>query len=317
MAMTRPSGFSLTHTGSDKLTKEDIAREFGQIKERLTVEFKSESEKLASLLLTLEEFSQFELGRFLIKNKSLSGYWTWYIILGFRNNAITSPVEKFFVEQAPAVLATQHRFAIFQSLLIKHIKSNSVVCSLPCGMMADLLTLTLPKNVKEVRFVGIDLDSTVFELAKALAKQLNVRNSYEFFKKDAWDLNIENELDIITSNGLNIYEKDDSKVVALYKGMYRALKTNGHLICSALTPPPMMTTNCEWDMEQINKEDLATAGALMKTILQATWSNFRSSEKTCEQLREAGFENIEIVWDKQKMFPTFSAQKLPRPSTSS
>lgn len=313
MAITRPSGFSLTHTGSDKLTKEDIARELEQIKERLTAEFESDSEKLTSLLQTLEEFSQFELGRFLIKNKSLSGYWTWYIILGFRNNTITSPVEKFFLEKAPVILATQQRFAIFQSLLMKHIKSNSVVCSLPCGMMADLLTLNLPEGVKQVRFVGIDLDSTVFDLAKALAKQLNVRNSCEFFTKDAWDLNIENEFDVITSNGLNIYEKDDSKVVALYKGMYRALKTNGHLICSALTPPPTMAQHCEWDMEQINKEDLATAATLMKTILQATWSNFRSSEKTCDQLREAGFGNIEIVWDKQKMFPTFSAQKLPIP----
>lgn len=235
MAITRAS---LTHSGVDSLSKEEITGEFNQIKERLTKEFRNDSTKLAFLLDTLEELSKFELGRFLIKNKSLSGYWTWYIILGFKNYPITSPLERFLVEKAPTILATQQRFVIFQSLLTQHIQSHSVVCSLPCGMMADLLTLNLPEHVSEIRLVGIDLDAAVFDLAKALAKQLNVRNKYEFFKKDAWDLNIEKEFDIITSNGLNIYEKDDSKVVALYRGMYRALKDHGHLICSALTPPP-------------------------------------------------------------------------------
>jgi len=310
---TARSEASLTHTGSDKLAREEISQEFDRIKVRLTKEFINDSDKLTTLLQMLEELSSFELGRFLIKNKSLSGYWTWYVILGFKNHNITSPLEKFLLEQAPAILATQQRFSIFQSLLMKHIQSNSVVCSLPCGMMADLLTLNLPETISEVRFVGIDLDSTVFDLAKALAKQLSVRTHCEFFKKDAWNLNTENEFDVITSNGLNIYESDDSKVVALYKGMYRALKNNGHLICSALTPPPTFTMNSEWNMDEINKINLATSVTLMKTILEATWSNFRSSEKTCEQLREAGFEHIEIHWDTQKMFPTFSAQKIAGP----
>lgn len=301
---------SLTHKGYDLLGKEEISCEFNQIKERLTTEFKNDTEKLALLLQILEELSQFELGRFLIKNKSLSGYWTWYIILGFQNQLITSPLEKFIVTKAPTVLATQQRFAIFQSLLIKHIHSHSSVCSIPCGMMADLLTLNLPQNIQEVRLVGIDLDSAVFELAKALAKKLNVRHHYEFFKKDAWHLNIEEQFDVITSNGLNIYEKDDSKVIALYREMYLALKNQGHFICSALTLPPTLTHQCEWDMRKINSTDLATASLLFKNILQTTWANFRSSEKTCQQLQEAGFKNIEIIWDKQRMFPTFLAQKI-------
>jgi SAM-dependent methyltransferase len=176
-------------------------------------------------------------------------------------------------------------------------------------MMADLLTLNIPGKINEVRFVGIDLDATVFDLAKALAKQLKVRASCEFFQQDAWDLNVKEKFDLITTNGLNIYEKDDSRVVALYRGMWNALKNQGRLICSALTPPPILTAECEWDMHKINKNDLETSMAIFKIILGATWSNFRSSAKTCEQLREAGFDNIEIYWDQQKMFPTFLAQK--------
>lgn len=313
MSQTRLISKSLTHTGTDKLTKADIANEFGQIKDRLSANFSSEPAKLTALLNTLDELAEFELGRFLIKHKSISGYWTWYIILGFKNTTITSPVEKHLLEKAPIILATQQRFAIFKSLLEQHIQSNSVVCSIPCGMMADLFTLDIPGEIRDVRFVGIDLDTAVFDLAKSLAQQLNVRNRYEFYSKDAWELDIENQFDIVTSNGLNIYEKDDSKVVSLYKGIHRALKNNGRFICSALTPPPVMTTNCEWDMSQVNMDDLATSAMIMKTILNATFSNFRSSELTCAQLQEAGFDNIEIHWDKQKMFPTFLAQKVSKP----
>lgn len=309
MQEMKDNTLSLTHSGSDKLSKEEIADELHLIKARLEAEFADNPNKLTQVLETVEALSEFELGRFLIKNKSLSGYWTWYVILGFNNHSISSPIEKYLVEKAPAILATRERFTIFQTLLSKYIKSNSVVCSLPCGLMVDLLTLKLPQEVKEVRFVGIDLDAVVFDLAKNLAKELRVQTHCEFFHKDAWNLNIQNQFDLITSNGLNIYESDDSKVVSLYRGMYDALKNQGHLICSALTPPPTATTVSEWNMDKINKKDLETATTIFKTILQATWSNFRSSDKTCEQLREAGFTNIEIYWDTQRMFPTFLAQK--------
>lgn len=294
---------SLTHTGSDHLTNAEIAGEFKKIKERLTNEFSNDPEKLSSLLALLTELSTFELGRFLIQNKSLSGYWTWYVINDYKNHAINSPLEKFFVEKVPVVIATQDRFAIFQSLLKKYIKSNNIVCSIPCGMMADLLTLNLAPTITNVRFIGIDLDDNVFSLATVLATKLNIPQQYEFQQKNAWELNVKNVFDIITSNGLNIYEKDDNRVVALYRNMHSALKEQGYLICSALTPPS------EWEMGQINQQDLATAATLMKTVLNTSWANFRESEKTRAQLRDAGFNNIEIVWDKQKMFPTFLAQR--------
>lgn len=309
MKETKDKITSLTHSGTDKLSKQEIATELNQIKERLSAEFNGNPDKLNQLLETLDALSEFELGRFLIKNKSLSGYWTWYVIQGFNNSSISSPIEKYLVEKAPAILATRERFNIFQTLLSKHIKSNSVVCSLPCGMMADLLTLQLPQGVTEVRFVGIDLDAAVFDLARELAKELKVQTHCEFFHKDAWNLNIHNQFDLITSNGLNLYESDDNKVVALYRGIFNALKNQGYFICSALTSPPTPTTVSEWDMDRINKADLETSATIFKTILQATWSNFRSSEKTCDQLHEAGFNNVEIFWDTQKMFPTFLAHK--------
>jgi len=301
---------SLTHASQNKLTKEQITQEVEKIRVRLLSQFQSEPDKLDSLLKILDDLSEFELGRFLIKNKgALSGYWTWYIILGFNNSKVTSTLEKFILEKSPVALATRERFNIFQELLAKHIKSNSTVCSVPCGMMADLLTLNLSAQIQEVRFVGIDIDKAVFDLAKDLSKQLRVDHRCDFFYKDAWNLDFENEFDIITTNGLNIYEKEDSRVVALYRGFYNALKVNGKLICSALTCPPMEEKESEYDLSQIDKANSLATAEIFRTILEATWANFRSSEKTCSQLKEAGFENIEIHWDTQKMFPTFIAEK--------
>lgn len=301
---------SHTHSGSEKPSKSEISEQMETIKARLSQEFNSEPEKLATLLKMLSDLSEFELGRFLIKNKgALSGYWTWYCILGFNASQIKSPLERFLLEKAPAILATRERFSIFQTLLLKNIHTNSVVCSLPCGMMADLLGLKLPGSVGELRFVGIDLDATVFQLAQGLAKELGCTVPCTFFQKNAWELEFKNEFDLITTNGLNIYEKDDSRVVALYRGLYQALKAGGKLICSALTPPPQATEQCEWDFSRIDKSNLEVSATLFRAVLQATWSNFRTSEKTCVQLAEAGFEKIEIYWDSRKMFPTFCAQK--------
>jgi cyclopropane fatty-acyl-phospholipid synthase-like methyltransferase len=310
MASNRDDGLSLTHTSSDKLTKHEVANEIEFIKSRLSRQFSSDNEKRDELLKILDVLSEFELGRFLIKNKgALSGYWTWYIILGFHQHIVASPLERFILEKVPTILATQERFQIFQMLLAKHIQSNSTVCSIPCGTMADLLTLKLGDAVTEVRFVGIDLDTAAFELAKDLAKQMKSRSHCEFFKKDAWNLEIKNEFDVITTNGLNIYEKEDSRVVALYRGLFDALKSNGKLICSALTYPPIPDVESEWELSKIDSHDLQTASTLFKIILEATWANFRTSQKTCSQLQEAGFEDVEIHWDSRKIFPTFSARK--------
>lgn len=298
---------SHTHIGPDRVSKAEITQELHEIKNRLIMQFKSDELKM--LLGFLDDLVEFELGRFLIKNKSLSGYWTWYIISGLNRHSVTSTIEKFILEKSPAMLATRERFNIFQQLMAKHILSNSLVCSVPCGVMADLLTLKIPETIHGVRFVGIDMDEEVFTQAKQLNHQVKNRFNCDFIVKDAWQLGEENQYDIITSNGLNIYEKENDKVIALYRAFYHALKNKGKLICSALTHPPGDSEISEWDLNVINQEDLKMHAIIFKTILQVTWANFRTSERTCSQLKAAGFEDIEIHWDTQRIFPSFCATK--------
>lgn len=70
----------------------------------------------------------------------------------------------------------------------RKIKSNVVVCSFPCGVMADLLTLNLPKKVTHVRLTGIDLDQASLYSAQDLATLKGKNSLCQFFRENAWDL---------------------------------------------------------------------------------------------------------------------------------
>ncbi len=295
---------SLTHETTDIISLKDIFSECQNISQRLFEDESIDEPTKGKLLTYLNQLTKFELGRFFIKNHgALSGHWTYYIILGFTKAPSLHPLEEAIITTAPSVLATRQRFHIFQSLLQKNIQSNTVTCSVPCGVMADLLTLDLPEAVENVRFIGIDLDKASLDLARDMAINTGKMQYCQFFKENAWELGANHpaEFDLITTNGLNIYEADDNKVTDLYKALRAALKPNGKLIGSALSIPQ------EWDMSKIDTNALDLQRAIFIQILQATWSHFRSTSQTTQQLNTAGFDTVEIHWDDAHMFYSFEA----------
>jgi hypothetical protein len=72
----------------------------------------------------LEQLSQFELGRFLLLNKGLNGYWTAYVILHGPKKQNLHPLEAWVLHYAPSVRATQERFRIFQKVLQENLRDN-------------------------------------------------------------------------------------------------------------------------------------------------------------------------------------------------
>ena len=299
---------SITHRQGDFVTLDHIAHQKASIITRLKQEYVSDTSKKEKLLSLVNELSEFELGRFFIKNQgALSGYWTHYVISGFSERNL-QPLEHTIVTQIPSSLATRQRFYIFQDLLRKHIRSHSVVCSVPCGSMMDLLSLDLPEEVVEVRFVGIDLDQASLDLAKSLSKFHKTTYPCQFFQHNAWDIGqvYPNSFDVITTNGLNIYERDDSKVIDLYRALMQSLKPGGKLIGSSLSSPAD-----DWVMEKIDPHTLDLQCAIFGEIFQATWANFRAPNQTKAQLEEAGFnqESIEIIWDDAHTMYTFMAER--------
>ena len=257
-------------------------------------------------LKILEELQSFELGQFLLANKGLDGFWTAYVILHGPAKKNLDSLEHWILHEAPAFKATQERFRIFQRELQQILFDGIHMASVPCGLMDDLLTLDF-SEVNHFKAIGMDLDPLSLELAKKNARFNNISN-VEFIQKDAWDLNIYDKFDVLTSNGLNIYESDDNKVTNLYQQFYQALKPDGILITSFVTPPPGFTEQSTW--KNIELENLLKQQAIFTDIIQANWQAFRTESTSRQQLTDAGFSVEKIIYDTQGIFPTVVARKV-------
>lgn len=258
----------------------------------------------------LNQLTQFELGRFLLKNKGLNGYWTAYVILHGPKIKGLSPLENWILHSSPVVKATRERFRIFQQKLQSLLKDGATLMSLPCGAMDDLLRLNY-ERASFVHLIGVDLDESSLDLAEENASDRGF-SSVDLIHRDAWQLGLHETCDVLTSNGLNVYEPDDAKVVELYRQFYEALKPGGILITSFLTPPPALSKKSTWknyDAEAIKKQK-----ALFGDIMQIGWQTFRTEAQTRTQLEEAGFDVLEVTYDSQGVFPTVVAEKMSSPT---
>jgi ubiquinone/menaquinone biosynthesis C-methylase UbiE len=260
---------------------------------------------LETTLKLLEDLTQFELGRFLLENQGLNGYWTSYIILYGPQKKGLSNLENWLLHKAPVVKATQERFTIFQRVIQHHLKNSMRLLSIPCGTMDDLIRLDY-SNLSNIHLVGIDLDPNSIKLAQSNATAHGLPN-VQFVQQNAWELNSCDHYDLITSNGLNIYETDETKVIELYKKFFYALKSKGILVTSFLTPPPTLSAESSW--KNIDPEDLKKQQALFIDIIQPKWQVFRTESQMRQHLETAGFKVREIIYDIQGMFPTIVAEK--------
>jgi SAM-dependent methyltransferase len=274
--------------------------------------YQARLESKDTLALPLEEEKEllnqlyaFEFGRFLLEHKGLNGYWTAYAILHGPRKKGLPPLEQWILHHAPVLKATRERFQIFRRQLQKHLKSHMTMASIPCGLMDDLLGLDYTK-ASDVTLVGVDLDLESLSFARANAEQYGYKNVL-FLEKDAWNLEVAECYDIITSNGLNIYQPDDEKVVTLYQEFYKALKKDGILITSFLTPPPALSPESTW--KNYVAADALKQKAIFADIIQAGWQTFRTEDQTRQQLEKAGFTVVDIIYDTQGMFPTVVAKK--------
>ncbi len=272
---------------------------------------------VAYQLELLEQLSEFRFGRFLILNQGINGYWTHYMLTHpwyGRNTGESAPgvplkeLEVFILDKAPLMLATQQRFGIFLQKNQEAVKNEALLACIPCGMMGELLYLNF-KDITHIKLSGFDYDPVTLDDAKELAKKQELAHLVELNQGNAWQLDVESQFDLISSNGLTIYESDDNKVTELYRIFYNALKPGGRLVTSFVTPPPSLTNTCEWDMAQINQNDLLLQKIIFADILEAKFQCYRSSEQSKQQLEDSGFKDIEIIFDKAKLFPTVLAYK--------
>ncbi|MHA1053688.1 SAM-dependent methyltransferase [Enterobacter mori] len=260
------------------------------------------------LLSLFDQLCEFELGRFLLINKGLNAYWTSELIRWTPDNSRPlTALEHIFFSQLPATLATRERYGIFNRELQKHVPHSGLMASVPCGLMYDLLDLTCPESVQ---FVGGDLDDDALAGARNLAKLRGYASRTRLLRTDAWDMNFNEAFDVLTSNGLNIYEPDDAKVTDLYKIFFRSLKKGGTLITSFMTPSPLHSHNSGWRMEKLDPAFLLLQKRLFVDVIDARWTAMRTEQQTRQQLTDAGFGKIRVIYDSAGMLPTVLARKV-------
>lgn len=311
------SNFAEQRLISHTALPEDMVNIIHKISEQIKQKGDLEHVTVQRQLELLDEMGKFDFGCFLLQNQGVNGYWTHYMLThpwfgketGKNNRKEPlSELESFLLERAPSMLATQQRFEIFLQENQKAVKNNAKLACIPCGMMGELLYLDF-KGVNNIELIGIDYDPNALEDARKLAEKQKISQFIKLMHADAWQLNISDEFDLISSNGLNIYEPDNNKVTELYRLFYKALKPNGKLVTSYLTYPPVLTEQCEWIMPQINQADLLLQRIIFADIITAKWQCFRSTQQTKQQLEAAGFSNVQFVYDQAHIFPTVIAIK--------
>ncbi|MBY0280674.1 MAG: class I SAM-dependent methyltransferase [Alphaproteobacteria bacterium] len=259
---------------------------------------------LDDILKILDEMAKCNgLGKWLLMHQGLNGFWTAEAIL--RQGGESSNVGRWMASDAPIFRATHERFFIFQDLLQGYLNAGAkTFVSVPSGTMEDLLTLDATEK-KDVRFIGVDLDpEAALWMEKASASYAKtLQCDKEFHQGDAFVLSSYIKgADVLVSNGLNFYIKSDTEVIRLYESFAAALKPEGILIISHLSPPA--------SAEPYDGAALKKQLAIVKDICEMRWQIFRSEELVKEQLGMAGFEILKVIYDKQRMFPTYVCKKI-------
>lgn len=285
----------------------DFQHIYAQCRSRLINEGEKSLSTLKEQLDILDQLAESPLGRFILENKGLNGYWTDYTLRPPQNVSFT-PLEKFYLEKAPSVIASRESFYISQAIMQENLKEGITIASLPSGVMANVLTLDF-SNIKKMSLVGIDLDFEVLVYANQLAEERKLQNYLELLQYDAWKFEDESKYDMISSHGLNLYIDDEEELIALNAKCYQALKPGGLYVSSFLTPSPFDSANSPWDMSKVNEEDFRYQRVIFEDVAKVKWRHFHTYDQVANQLTKAGFTSIEFVPDKACIRPVIVAKK--------
>ncbi|NDL63755.1 SAM-dependent methyltransferase [Enterobacteriales bacterium SAP-6] len=298
----------LSHQAHSSLSPDELLR---FVKERLREAGDLPNATVEAQILLAEELAEFSLGRFLLENRGLNAYWTHQLVTWDSNPEKLrrlGKLERLIFARLPAVLATRERFGIFRQQLQALLRPGIMMASVPCGLMGDLLLLDYSRQ-PNVWLFGVDLDMQALAGALELAKDRGIADRISLSYENAWSIASLPKVDVITSNGLNVYEPNDDRVVELYTSFHNHLLPGGVLITSFMTPPPILSEKSAWVEAEIDQSLLPLQHLLFSRIIDAKWTCFRTHEQTRAQLEKAGFTGIGFINDRARMFPTVIAHK--------
>ena len=268
---------------------------------------------LAEERALLAALTEFGLGRFLLLNGGLSGYWTSYV---FTHDGATAATElERWLLQHSTLAGIRQRYERLSDLVAARLGPGRRVASVPCGVMDDVLRQ--PAALLEgVSVIGADIDHESLRLAAELAEQRGVSDRVELRRADAWDLDLGEPVDLLLSNGLNIYESDRERLVALYRQFHDNLAPGGEVLVSyipPLPPPPAGSPVAAriWASLGMSVDDVRRDRAIFGDLLSAKYLNVTSTDELTAQLREAGLSLREVHFSEYGVLPIAVAARPP------
>lgn len=259
------------------------------------------------------QLCEFEYGRWMLINQGLNAYWANYLIYHDeirREKMIKEPMHSLekTILNSPGVLSSKDRAKRNSTILQKLIKDNMTVASIPCAVMNDLLRLN-QNGMDNIKLVGIDLDSAAIDLAKENAVKFKKEKFCTFKLADAFDLNIENEFDVLHSTGLNMYAKTEPELLKLYTNFYRAVKPGGYLVVTSNVPPKDENGSFTWSVGLMEMAALPEQVLIFFDVIQIRQGMYCTKDQIISQLKTVGFTDIQVDFDSRKMFLCFTAKK--------
>lgn len=262
----------------------------------------------------LDEMTKFPMGCHILLTGGANGVWTDYMIsYPWAQKDIASKMltmnrlEYFIIFECLSVVAQRELFLLAQREAQKHVKEGCRLVSLPCGVMRDLLELDYSK-VSNYSLMGVDLDLESIQAAHKLVLEEEI-TKVRFIQEDAWKFVAEEPVDFINSIGLNVYESDRKRVIALYRQFCKSLKKGGVLFTGVLTYPPEWEKKSDWILENIPKGHYEMDKIVIDDVLNLYWQNYRTLDEIKGEFLEAGFSDVKIVPDRCCVFPAVIAIK--------
>ena len=291
----------LSHYTTNLEDSPALSQRVQQIRNRLEQRASCLHLPLDQTLSLLDQLLEFKLGRFLLLNRGIDGYWTSYVF--YPPQTVTHPLEMWILKKSLLGKTPKARLDVFHQELQKRLQPGMHLASIPCGLMDDLLRLDY-RGKGGIYLTGIDIDAASLRLAAQRAQELAPTLPIAFLQRDAWKLGIASQYDLISSNGLNMYEADEGRLCALYQQLYEALKPGGTLVISSLPPPPDPLP------PSIDEKDFRQELALFQDILDMQFFNFVDPGVTQKQIESVGFYLEDTIPNPLNIGPaTFIARK--------
>lgn len=280
---------------------QDFDAHIAGIRKRLTAIGETQHGAVSEKLHILDQLTQFPLGRFVLMNGGLNGRWSHYVFYEY-----TLPMEQNKTRHAFETRllnlwhwgSTRHRLILVRQILAPELKDGIKLLSVPCGFMAELLTLDYSKT-PNVKITGVDLDPESVEGAKKFATERGLARNCEFHLRDAWKLGYENEFDRVLSLGLNVYAPTQDSAMDLYRSLYKAVRPGGKLLVT-YAPPYHPPEDDERDLSTVNPEDIRLQRIIFTEIIQMKYSHRNTSAQIVDRLKGAGFSEVKCYYGKYR-----------------